>query len=328
MTMTSALRPILLVLIVVGLSLQARAEEQDWLERYFARPPPEDLVTGKQGLLRWVGLVGDRRLASEESITSMALSTRGGWVGCALGLDGVVALWELETGREIRRMKLADGSAPKLAAAPDGTWFVSASKVIKRWDALTGRLVGTYEAMDMHGVSDVLVSPDQRWIVAGSFGAVRIWDVETGKLVRKIPCHVINSLRISADGSKILAASGRSLVIWDAHTGAVLHRLDRKAVIECMAASRDGRWILTGAADLTLWDATTGKLLRTITGTKLTHPVHVIQEFGNRANKAVSAAIAPDGTWFVTGHIDGSLVVRDAKSGVQRHHLKAHGHAV
>jgi len=74
----------------------------------------------------------------------------------------------------------------------------------------------------MDGVTSVAFSPDSRRIVSGSSDhAVRIWDMETEKLVGLFRGHTdgITSITFSSDGRCIVSGSyDQTVQIWDAET--------------------------------------------------------------------------------------------------------------
>jgi WD40 repeat protein len=124
------------------------------------------------------------------------------------------------------------------------------------------------------------ISPDGRWMVTADQGfskTLRIWDVEEGKIVRKLnnKGFQVNSCGFSPDGHWIVVAgfsasnnrqwipavqlwdftSGKQLVSFTGH-GRQISRLP--TTIECVAFSPDCRWMVSAASDGTLkiWDIT------------------------------------------------------------------------
>jgi WD40 repeat protein len=60
------------------------------------------------------------------------------------------------------------------------------------------------------------VSPDGRWVATGSHGGsaqLKVWDAESGQLVRDLPAGGICDVGFSPDG-KWLAATGRGPLLW------------------------------------------------------------------------------------------------------------------
>ncbi|XZE56897.1 hypothetical protein SH139x_003948 [Planctomycetaceae bacterium SH139] len=77
-------------------------------------------------------------------------------------------------------------------------------------------------------VNDLEYSPDGRYIISGGFdNTVRIWDAESGKLLRTLSSFdsAILDVAFDASGALIAAASGNSVRIFDTKTGAEVNRL-------------------------------------------------------------------------------------------------------
>jgi WD40 repeat protein len=97
------------------------------------------------------------------------------------GEENTVVLWDVETGRELRRFRGHRGEVYTLAFIPDGEgrWIASAGEdgTIKVWDAHAGELVRTFRG---HSglVSCLAFSPDGRRLVSGSRDkTLKVWDV-------------------------------------------------------------------------------------------------------------------------------------------------------
>jgi WD40 repeat protein/serine/threonine protein kinase len=137
-----------------------------------------------------------------------------------------------------------------------------------------------------HGaaVTGVAFGPDGSWVVSGSEdGTIRVWDVATGKEVRRLEDGGdIRCLALSRDGRR-LASGGylnsagppntfdkQVVKVWDLTTGKLVLRLQPAARVHCLAFSPDGKRLASGggnnglfgtanSGELRLWDATTGK---------------------------------------------------------------------
>ena len=180
----------------------------------------------------------------------------------------------------------------------------------------------------MAPVSALFFSPDGRRLYSVSQDkTVRVWDVETGGMVRVLrgqigPGHQgkLYAAALSRDG-KTLALGGflgrekgedrkkvGDIRLLDARSGAVKSLLRGHGnVIHGLAFSQDGGRLISGGADKTarIWDVASGQTLQMLKG---------------HTRTILTVDISPDGTRAVTGGEDKTLRLWDAKSGkvVQR----------
>jgi WD40 repeat protein len=111
------------------------------------------------------------------------------------------------------------------------------------------------------------LSPDGRTLATGGLdGTVRLWDVETGRLVRALVGHnsYVSGLDWSPDGSTLASAGTYDITVrlWDTRTGRPLRILrGHPAEVTQVKWSPDGRNVLASGGQsgaLSAWIATTG----------------------------------------------------------------------
>jgi WD40 repeat protein len=215
--------------------------------------------------------------------------------------DSTARLWEVATGRELRRLEgHAAGFVNAASFSPDGRQVVTGgpARTARLWDAVTGRELRRLEGhMDfLHSVS---FSPDGRQVVTGSWDTTaRLWEVATGRELRRLEGHTdrVWCASFSPDGRQVVTGSWDTTArLWEMATGRELRRLEGHAsVVSAASFSPDGRQVVTGSDDFTarLWEVATGRERLRLEG----------------HTKSLSAAFfLPDGRHVVTGSWDNTL---------------------
>ncbi len=150
-------------------------------------------------------------------------------LSCAV--DGTMRLWDRESGRLIRRID-GGGRLMSVAVSPDGRRALSggSDRVMRLWDLDSGKRIREFQG-HTGWVFVVAFSPDGRLGYStsggpdawqdGSDSAVRVWDLETGQVVRKLEGHKgrVFGLSVSPDGQKVLTGGDTRLILWDARSG-------------------------------------------------------------------------------------------------------------
>src|SRR3954453_24249902 len=116
-------------------------------------------------------------------------------------------------------------------------------------------------------------SPDRRsYLAGGDVGPLRLWDVDSGKLLREFTGHEgwSHCAAFTPDGKQVLSGgTDRALRLWDVATGQQVRTFaGHTAEVRTVAVSPDGRLALSGSGDKTLrlWELATGKELRRLEG--------------------------------------------------------------
>jgi WD40 repeat protein/serine/threonine protein kinase len=210
---------------------------------------------------------------------------------------------QLDTARGVYQGHV--GPVHSVAISPDGRHVASCSKSesLHLWDTWTGRSItlvqtpndAAYEQVGgANKVSrQVLFTPNgQRVISAGSDGAIRVWDVATGRELHVLRGHTdsICAIDITRDGTRIASGSrDKTIRLWDAQSGvcrAVLR--GHTDIVHAVSFRPDGRRLASAGWDsvLCVWDVETGAEVAAL-----------------RAHTAVvrSLAFSPDSARLATG---------------------------
>jgi RNA polymerase sigma factor (sigma-70 family) len=188
---------------------------------------------------------------------------------------GTIHFWHTATGQRFLQYATGKTDAVSLLAfSPDGKILASGSNrggsSIQLWDAATQRSLYTLP-IRRGTLTTAVFSPDGLLLAAGvNSGPALIWDVRTGKLVRRLQgLPWMDAIAFSPDG-KVLATNecdvstapvSDHISLWDVATGQLLQRMDHEA-INALAFSLDGKTIFAGTggpAVITSHDVASGK---------------------------------------------------------------------
>ncbi len=211
--------------------------------------------------------------------------------------DGSVRLWDVETGRELRRLDGHAGLVTCVAFSPDGRKALSAGydHAVCLWDLQTGQELKRFKG-SMRYINHVAFSPGGRRILVCAEKTVHLFNVQTGQEVRRLEGHAGSVLTavFSPDGCQILSGSDdRTLRLWDVESGQELRRFEGHAagvrsLAFAFAGRGAGRRALSGGADRTvrLWDLDTGR---------------EIGRFDQHVDPVISVTATADGHYVLSG---------------------------
>jgi WD40 repeat protein len=165
-------------------------------------------------------------------------------------------------------------------------------------------------------VQDVAVTPDgQRAVSASSDGTLKVWDLETGRVLRTLTGYSdsLCCVTVAADGQRaVFGSADKTLKVWDLATGRVLRTLEGHSdSVKGVALTPDGKRAVSASWDKTLkvWDLDTGLALRTLAG---------------HSGEVTGVAVTPDGKRAVSASMDRTLKVWDLDTGLELRTLEGH----
>jgi WD40 repeat protein len=279
------------------------------------------------------GLIGGVAFSPDGHLALSANDCQGGGSNRPAP-DYELRLWDLDTGKELRRFVGHAYPVRGVAFSPDGRQAFSWGDdgTLRSWEVETGKEVGRFEG-HAGPVRGLALSPDGRRAVSGGEDCtVRLWDTAAGQEVRALsgPTGWAMQVTFSADGGDVLVASGDRVVrVWDVAQGKETGQFQGHTdPVSSLALSPDGCLALSGSSqhqwfvpqpdngDRTgpwrLWDVATGKELR-----RLSTP----------PGQGGGVAFSPDGRLVLTGWNE-QVVLWEVRSGRELRSLDGHGGVV
>jgi RNA polymerase sigma factor (sigma-70 family) len=192
----------------------------------------------------------------------------------AAGSDPDIHLWEVASGKSLSKIawKRSPTSVAQLAFTPDGKTLIAGQHFdskISLFDVASGK---KHHELDASGgdIFSFALSPDGSVLATGGRkGGIPIWDVKTGKLLRKLRTEEKNECTTAAfsPNGKILAAlehdfskQEQFLSLWDVASGKELSRFKGDIAFWSLVFSPDGKTLIAGwDSAIRLWDVATGK---------------------------------------------------------------------
>lgn len=197
----------------------------------------------------------------------------------AIGTAGTVQLWNVNpTDPNPLRLVSTLGVKADIVSAkfsPAGHYLaVAQDRYMALWDLRLGRprsylwfgpgAPGTFYSSQF--------SPDENVMIAGySSKLIRMWDIKTAQLIRRIPTSVdVRTLAFSHDGALLAAGSlDGSVEILDAASGAEVHTLNQSLNkgVPSMVFHPDRPWLALASSRgyaISVWDSVTGRKIKDI----------------------------------------------------------------
>jgi len=273
--------------------------------------------------------------------------------------DGIMRLWDVATGKEIRQFIGHSMSINSVVFSPDGKFVLSggSDKTIRLWDVNIGKEIKQFIG-HTEFVKTVVFLPDGKSILSSSFDkTMRFWDIETGKEIKQFIGHTefVSSIRFSPDGKLVLSGGSEEAILWNLESGEEIKRFNDS----CSQAyfSPDGKYFLGRLkADKTkkdwvnfpqIWEIETGKVVKQFIDKSdfggelifshdgkfvLTASDSIVKVWDVNTGKEIrqskkcsssftALALSPDGTLVASGSSLGDIKIWDLSTGEDVIHL-------
>ncbi len=263
----------------------------------------------------------------ERGIQSIAISS-----DARLALTGsgraTVRLWELSSGRCLRRLEVEAFELNLIAFTPDGPLAITGEwdGSARVWDIAGGRCLHTLKGLHRaERVTAAALTPDGRLALTADLnGTMWLWELASGRCLQTIEgalaLGAVKSMALTADGSFALAQheyGTDTVVLRELPSGHRLSSLRNTGCVGSIALTSDGRLALTGrwyeSNPVRLWELPSGRCLRALDG---------------HAGGVDAIAVTPEGRLALTGGHDGTVRLWELASGRCLRTLEGHSRRV
>jgi WD40 repeat protein len=260
-----------------------------------------------------IARIGSVRLRHTTGVYVFAFAPDGKTL--AAGDDNCIRLWDVTTGKEVRRFS-TEGTVHNVTFAPDGKALFTEGNdnVFRWWDVATGKELRRFE-LPAAEVKLRALAPGGKRLAVVRDRTLALLDAETGKEVRRWPALPGRALGVHFLGAgprlATFTSEGKKLAlqIWESDTAeqvsafTVEHKQD---AFPTAAFSPDGRTLALGFDDaVRLTEPTSGKeLSRFAISEECSH-----------------LAFSPDGGLLAVGTTRGTLALWDTSTGKQARKL-------
>lgn len=250
--------------------------------------------------------------------------------------DGVIKLWNVSTGEEIKTLPgHSDYGQPlkevfSLAFNHDGTILVSGGRddKIKFWDVSAGKEIRNFYHGDENdargGVRSLTFSPNGKLLASGSEDStIKLWDSTTGTEIAKFQGkgfgdgEGVLAIAFSPDGTMLASGSWVGIVkLWNIKDSEKTKTFNRKSdSVWSLSFHPDGRILAIGSTDgvIKLWDIKSNRQ---------------IKAWQAHSSAVWSLCFSPDGNILASGSHDNTIAFWNVKDWKENRRLYGHTDAI
>jgi WD40 repeat protein len=238
-----------------------------------------------------------------ENAVRAAAYLRGSNLVATAGTDGVVRLWDADSGREKGALASPGSELWSMAVSPDGRRLACEAS---GYSVYVWQVPGAEPPLQIRLKAHpqrVAFTPDGRWLTVGTTdGELLLYDPVTGKAGRRLVKLAKEPMVLAyAPDGKTVAWGGyeNDIRLIDRPSGKQRQQLKGHTFwLRALAFSPEGRWLASGSDDgsARLWDLKAG-VSHVLFQDPEEHQLHSVS----------AVAFSPDGALLATGHWDGRI---------------------
>jgi len=288
--------------------------------------PGEKDLRGFDWYCLWQFLLSEKTAFKSKvpAIHSLAYSPDGNYL-LGAGEDSSSVLWNSHTGELLKTFTTPKKYINKaIGFSYDRKYIITGFYHFFVWDTTTGNLVRQFQGRD--GANAIAFSPDSPLFATSQGGLeeaeeikeIRLWNYETGKLIRQIGESYtkekwIDDIRFSPDGKYLVSCSrDKKIKFWNPTEGQLIKVLEgHKNVVSELAFFPDGKTLVSSSWDGTvkLWDLATWTCIATLKGHR-----GIVR----------SVDVSHDGKTITSAGQDKEIVLWDANTFKEQARLQGH----
>lgn len=230
--------------------------------------------------------------------------------------NGNLKLWDINTGKTLRKYKRYKVPLVYLAYSPDGTKILagfeefSGSINVRLWDANSNKVLNEFNG-GSESISYVDFSPDSRKMVIGNpgDGQIGVWNLLEKKPLKEFYADQAPQAGVFLNNTQIVFSSSYQLSLWDFSSKKVIQKISYKKYekgdkffenISNFSIAPNQKQVLIGneSHPAKLWSLSSGKLIHT---------------FGKQEKKSVGI-FSPNGRLIATYDDSQQLKIWNAKN--------------
>jgi serine/threonine protein kinase/WD40 repeat protein len=207
----------------------------------------EKVLGGRHGAIRALAFLGNGSLLA------------------ATDARGETRIWNVDTGKTVKRFRAGSDTSAVMAASADGHWLARrhGDRVVL-WDAANGKAGPSFDGFPAAPVMLAFTPDGSRLAVVEGEQSISLWDIADEQLVYRIDQtkHKVTGISFSPNGTLFATADDNGKVtIWSVSNGAELSQITARhpgKSVDDLVYSTDGSWLATSGPDgfLKLYDLT------------------------------------------------------------------------